>query len=364
MRAIISYIFIIAGLAVLWMSTSKSAMQYISDKRDNETWWGTYQGLNGDLVSMSYLDFVTKFRRKKDYRQNKATYDGKKNTVLYIHGDSYSRRLGDSSFAGVCQLKLIDRNHGLNYHLDSTKRNILIFEITERYTRNYFGTLKIFDQLCDSVIKRKNIAYNTTTYAGAMQASALPNIGIDDFFNKYINQNLQCNLFNYNFIMPMFESKAALNYYVFNRASGDVVISQDKQFLFLKQTTVDYGTESASVPVSDEEIDQLVDNFNAIYDHYRQNGFDEVFLSIIPNPITVLEPRGYNQLIPRIQHSPRLRMKIIDAYSMLQGKGETAFYRGDTHWNREGRQIWLDSINHIVTNIYNSNDLKHTLHAP
>jgi hypothetical protein len=350
-KKVLSYILIIFGLAELIASTSRTAMQYISEKRDNDKWWGVYQCANGDLVSLSYLDFVSEFKLPKNQLPIlRPAYNGPKNTALYLHGDSYSYHLHDTDFAGLAAFYPIDRNHGLNYHLDSTKRNILIIEVSERYVRAYFSGLQIFNELCDSVIRKKSIAGWSWTNPPARYASFLNSFHISDLFNKYINQNLQCNLFNYNFIIPMFEYKAALNYYVFNRASGDVVISNDRQFLFLKETVSKTDITSSYAPLAGADITLLVDNFNKIYDHYKENGFREVYLSIIPNSATIIQPDGYNNLIPLIQQDPRLRMKVIDAYTNFRRSAKLLYLPGDTHWNNTGRQLWLDLVNEKLMN--------------
>jgi hypothetical protein len=343
----VSIFLIISGLMVLWVSTSRQAMAYITAKRDVNKWWGTYQCLNGDLVSMSYLDFIKKFNPGPDTNHLEHTVHAPSdNTVLYIHGDSYTWHLGDSNFAGVSSLIYINRDHGCNYHLDSTKRNILIIEISERFVWDYFSTLRMFDEVCDSVIKKKSItcSYPESQYQ-TNEAGMFPAFSVDDLFNKYINQNLQCNLFNYQFIMPMFESKAALNYYVFNRASGDVVISKDRNSLFLKKTVSSDETGSSYAPVSAGQVIQLIENFNLIYDHYTRGGFSEVYLSIIPNSATMEQPDGYNYFIPTIQNDPRLRMKVIDIYSVFKASPAGMYWPGDTHWYNKGKQKWLDLVN-------------------
>lgn len=348
-KKVLSYIFIIFGLVALYMSTSRRAMQFVVDHRDHDKWWGAYQMKNGDLVSLSYLDFVKRFNPPPDRTPlKKPAYNGQKNIALYLHGDSYTYHLPDSAFAGVADYHLIDRNHGLNYHLDPTKRNILVLEVSERYLRAYYGGLQIFDELCDSLIKKKSIAANYLHQP--YLASVIPGFEINDLFNKYINQNLQANLFNYNFIFPIFEYKAALNYYIFNRASGDVVISKDKNFLFLKETVSLTDPGSSYVPITPADIDWMVDKLNKIYDHYKENGFDEIYFSVIPNSATIVQPEGYNGLIPAIQSDPRLRMKIIDAYTAFKNSGELLYQPGDTHWNTKGRQLWVDLVNEKLAN--------------
>lgn len=351
-KKILSYFFIVFGLVVLTASTSRNAMEQIARYRDSEKWWGAYPCLHGDLVSLCYLDFVKKFSSPHiNTPIIKPPRPIAQNTALYLHGDSYSYHLHDTDFAGLSAFYPIDRNHGMNYHLDSTKRNILLIEISERYIRSYFGGLQMLDEVCDSMVKKKSIASLYPNTAGHRQyASLLPTFSIDDLFNKYINQNLQANLFNYNFIIPMFEAKAALNYYVFNRASGDVVISNDRNFLFLKETVSKTDIGSSYVPLTDADISWLVNNFNIIYDHYKKSGFSEVYLSMIPNAVSIEQPEGYNNLIPSIQNDPRLKMKVLDIYTAFKNAGEVVYLPGDTHWNEKGRQIWIDMIHQRLSN--------------
>ncbi len=348
-KRILSYVFIVLGLAALVISTSRNAMQYISEKRDTTAWWGAYPCLNGDLVSLSYLDAVKRFNPPPDHTPfMHAAHAPSDNIVLYLHGDSYTYHLSDSVFTGTSAFHYIDRNHGMEFSLDSSKRNILIIEVSERYIRPYFSTLRILDEVGNT---SKNKQAQTTVFANGQDisyASLIPSFDVNDLFNKYINQNLQCNLFNYNFIIPVFEYKAALNYYVFNRASGDVVISKDKNFLFLKETVSLTDAGSSYTHLNENDIKQLVSNFNTIYTHYRKQGFKEVYLSMIPNAASVVQPEGYNKLIPRIQSDTALKMKIIDAYSLFKNNPALYYLPGDTHWNSRGKQAWIDMVNEYL----------------
>lgn len=347
------YILIVFGLVAMWASTSRDAMQYIFEKRDvKNKWWGADQLDHGDLASMAYLNFVQQFSVSHEAPVFKRPmYNGSNNTALYLHGDSYTRHIPDSVFAGVASYAYIDRNHKGYYHLDPKRRNVLVLEISERYLRTYFGDLQIFNFLYDSSSGTNPAASaNVVLRSSVRMASLAGHIPMDRFFNKYINQNLQFNLFNYQFMMPLFGSKAAINYYLFHRASGDVVISRKKDFLFLKETVSLTDVGSSYVHINKEEIIRLINNFNAIYDYYKNEGFDEVYLSVIPNAATICQPEGYNNLIPQLQHDPALRMKVIDAYYTFKNSQEVLYLTGDTHWNNKGRQLWLDLLNEKLLN--------------
>ena len=323
-------------------------MKYISDKRDGNKWWCTYPCLNGDLISMSYLDAVSRFNPPKPNPAFKhPAYSGTKYTDLYLDGDSYTWALKDSDFAGLSSLHYFQRVHGYKYHLDTTKRNILLIEISERYLQSYFSGLHMFNEVFDTARPDK-ISKLTQEVIGSHYASVLPSFDVSTFFNKNINQNLQCNLFNYNIIIPMFEYKAALNYYVFNRASGDVVISNDRKFLFYKETVSKTDVGSSYFPVTAGDAANIVDVMNNIYEHYRAGGFAEVYVSIIPNSPTIMQPEGYNNLIPMVQNDPRLKMKVIDIYTVFKNSKDVYYLPGDTHWNHNGKQRWLDLVNEQV----------------
>jgi hypothetical protein len=167
-------------------------------------------------------------------------------------------------------------------------------------------------------------------------------------FNHEINSNLEFNLFGYRFWDEVKLTKASLNYYLFRRAMGDVVISDDGDRLFLKQTVNPEDQLSSFRALDSGEIQNIVRHINDIYHHYKSEGFDEVYISIIPNPVTLLQPEHYNGLIPQLQKPGLLNgMKMIDiydAYSKAPDPG--ALYRvGDTHWNNNGMQIWLKAVN-------------------
>ena len=88
---------------------------------------------------------------------------------------------------------------------------------------------------------------------------------------------------------------------------------------------------------------------NKVYDHYKAEGFTEVYLSVIPNTATIMQPEGYNNLIPLLYGNPQLRMKIIDVYSVFKKDPEGNYFNsGDTHWNKKGFLVWLDMVNNII----------------
>ncbi len=336
---------IIFCLVAMFASTYRPLMGWLCDLRNVDKWWGTYQCNHGDLITMSGLDIISTFNPPPvKWTITKPNYDGPKNAVLYIYGDSHTYSLKDTLFAGLSGFHYISRYGGGPFHLDTSKKNVLIVEIGEQAVREFFTNLRMFDELRDTATINKAISL-AGIQPKQQLASFLPDMHMDLFFNKNINQNLECNLFNYGFIVPMFQSKAALNYYVFDRASGDVVVSNDKQFLFFRPTVSNTEICGYRTPVPAEEITSLINKLNAVYDHYKQAGFTQVYLSIIPNCPTIMQPEGYNQLIPSIQNDSRLRLPYIDVYGTFKRSKQILYWHGDTHWNFEGIQVWLNLVN-------------------
>ena len=97
------------------------------------------------------------------------------------------------------------------------------------------------------------------------------------------------------------------------------------------------------------EVDTMVAGLNQVYAHYRKVGFAEVYLAIMPNPVSVLEPQlggHYNELIPRLQKNPNLKMPVIDVYGKLQHLRRQRIYQiSDTHWNKIGVLAGIAQIN-------------------
>lgn len=368
LKNIITYLVIIAGVSVLYLSTSKKMMEaIISVRNETDSWWGVHSSDGrGDLVRIGYLDYVKKFNTRRDYEFKKAACNGEPVINLYLHGDSYTFKIPDTAFACVNRYEYawMRRRH-IQYNLDTTKKNILVLEHTERYVAMFYERIELLSLIYDSV--------DGSAYNKYMPELAKPNVvnaqhkptwynhletlfhrTFRDCFNKLINQNIEYNLFNYKILNAPRAIKALLNYYVFKRASGDVAVSEDGERLYIKQSTISHGVSGAYYPFTDKEYNHIRNNLNILYKHYRSEGFDEVYFAMIPCPISVLEPQGYNQLVPRLQNDPESEMKFIDIYSLFQDKevAEKVFRPDDTHWNNIGMQMWISVVNDSLSKWY------------
>src|SRR4051812_8357479 len=230
----------------------------------------------------------------------------------------------------------------MEYSLDPHKRNILIIEIAERFARGEFElqeTMRHFKKKQPAVSSRR-LLFPPLIYA------KFP--GLQDIFNPEINRNLEFNLYGYRFWDEVKFAKASLTYYLFKRAVGDAVVSDDGDRLFLKETLAETGRGSSYYSFDQRELHEMFKNLNATCAYYKADGFDEVYLSLVPNPVTILRPQHYNGLIPSLQQGDSLKcMRIIDIYgpfTRYQDPGKL-FRIGDTHWSNDGIQIWLNTVN-------------------
>ncbi len=348
LKRVLTYCLIVLGLAVLFLSTSKDMMQKISDARnEHDEWWGSHFAYEGDLVGMSYLYYVKDFHKPRQRVFAPRNCDNGKAVNLVLSGDSYTMHFRDTDFCAD-RFQYGRRFFGsLDYEIDSSKKNVLIIESTERVVRNYFANNRMANEVKLKVVKTE-LTFIANKVNGIVQAGiTVPDFTI--FFNDNINQNIEYNLFNYNFISPIRKLKALMTYKAFNRASGNVVVADNGDRIFLKETTSDKQKEGYATPISDKEIDKLVEVFNDLNARYKAAGFDDVYLSLIPNAVTIYQPEGYNMLIPRIQNNKALKMKVIDIYTPFMQKPDGMFWKGDTHWSNAGADVWLKIVNRVLS---------------
>jgi hypothetical protein len=257
-------------------------------------------------------------------------------THLYIIGDSFSeeQRISQDDFR-VSHYQRVKWGFSQRAQLDPTKRNVLLLETVERHFREHFA------QPVNELVVEKD-----TNQAPSAMVSWRRRLK-EDYHRSDIEERLASTLFSHDWAFWLKEVKAALTLNWFNRASTGVSLSRDHKNIFL-----DFDTDTTRKKLSsfaklpDNEVNTLVDSLNSIADRYRRLGFDDVYLSIIPNKATILEPnRGtYNHLIERVQNSPKLRVKTVNIYTAYKEASQIPYLKGDTHWNCEGRSLWLNAV--------------------
>ena len=255
-------------------------------------------------------------------------------TQLYLIGDSFSEpeRLGKSDFR-VSHFQRVAWDNQQKVQLNPAKRNVLILESVERHVREHFA------KYVNEFVVDKDTA----------QAPAIPQTLRQQLSHEFhrtdVEERLESTLFSQDWAFWFKERKASLTLNWFDRASASVSLSKDHRHLFLNSDTDEKKPLNSSYStLTDREVNALVDSINAVADRYKRMGFDAVYLSLIPNKASILEPdRGvYNHLIERIQRHPNLRVSIIDTYNPFKNSPQSPYLKSDTHWNCEGRAIWLN----------------------
>lgn len=262
-------------------------------------------------------------------------------TDLYIIGDSFTEpeRVGKTDLP-VSELHYLhwDKDKGRRIKLRSDRRNVLLIESVERHFREHVG-----QPINHIVIDTAQNGTTDTKPENPNWRQAL----IQFIKSEGIEDRLETTLFSRDLFLWFRELKATLTLNWFDRVAPTVALSSDRQALF---SDLDMNPKkplnSSFATVSDQEVNMLVDSLNRAADRYRRAGFDQVLLSIIPNKASIMEPgqRTYNHLIERIQQHPNLRLPVIDTYAAYRRSHVPVYAKGDTHWNCEGRRLWLDAV--------------------
>ena len=299
---------------------------------------------NGDLYRLSYLP---QFKEKAiDCHKNASSQSPKLPVHLYIIGDSFTeeQRVNESDF----QAEKYQYVHWANLkhiQLDSTKKNILILESVERAAKehlsqdaNNFQTEALVE---NETPQHFTFRQNLTQKWDKIKGVAFP---------SGTEERLEHTLFNYDFFLWFRELKAKMNLAIFNRIEPKVILSKNQKHLFYFEEADSTHGRSSFFPVTEAQIDTFVTHANNSREKYLKAGFDEVYLSIIPNKVSLQSPDlgNYNHLIERIQSNPKLSIPVIDTYHLFKKYPEKYYLKSDTHWNCEGRDLWLDIVNQLI----------------
>jgi hypothetical protein len=102
--------------------------------------------------------------------------------------------------------------------------------------------------------------------------------------------------------------------------------------------------------IDSSEINNITNTLNRAFEYYHQNGFEEIYFSIIPNPVSIVNPSlgQYNNLIPLLMQGDHLKCIKIDAYSLFHDKPKSYYLNSDTHWNNNGLNKWVKTLNDLL----------------
>jgi hypothetical protein len=260
---------------------------------------------------------------------------------LFLFGDSFTEegRIEVNHFAAKNFIRNFVAVDGY-VRLSPKENNVLIIETVERHFRERFDLVYTHVKVnqTEPLVQEKTLWQHILAWE-------LP----------YKTESHESILFGSDFFFTFKEWKAAINQHIFHRTDENVRLSKDGKHI-VYGLAANPGPNSSFCRVTNNEIDRLVENINGTYAKYKSEGFIEVYLNIIPNKTSILaiDLGEYNHLIERIQQHPNLKMPFIDSYGSLNSGGEKLFDKGDTHWNCEGKQLWINEVNKRLTVIGNS----------
>ncbi|GAB3746246.1 hypothetical protein [Spirosoma pomorum] len=291
----------------------------------------------GDLYRMSAL---SQFKEEAVPRPASHLASDTSSTHLYIIGDSFTepQRLSKDDFP-VSHYQRVAWEHTQRAQLNPTKRNVLLLETVERHFREHFARPV-----------RELVVQTDTTVMPPPKVTLYRQLG-QEFHRIDVEERLESTLFSGSWAFWFKELKARLTLDWFNRTTGNVSLSTDKKHVFTNlDTDTSKKLNSSFAPLSDQEVSALVDSVNATAARYKRLGFDDVYLSIIPNKATILEPdlAAYNHLIERVQQHPKLQLPVVDVYNSFKNAPQSPYAQGDTHWTCAGRAMWLDQVQALL----------------
>lgn len=361
MKKLLAWFILSIFVALYAVSNNDYLMHAITSRRYKFTSiWGTDRLHYGDLYGFSYLHgFKFPLRLEDSMGAGKgigsiaACPAGMPTDInLYCICDSYLFLFvtGEHDFCRVNKYAYIrDYDNGrLNIVFDTTRRNVLLIEITERMVRDALGDTPY--------LNRRLIVDGTDSQRFIPDANDYRKKLVSNFFNNDINTNLEFNLFDYTLLTPFKEAKAWINDKIFGRVDRYVAVSSDRTRLYLGSTVDSTGDNhySSFGTVTDDDIATYVRTLNKLQEKFRKMGFDYIYFCGIPNPGTVCEAghSKYNGLLPRLQNDSNLRMPVIDVYSSFMVYQPYSIYRrSDSHWNARGFIEWRDQFNRILDTI-------------
>jgi len=300
----------------------------------------------GDLYGLCYLP---QYRFKLEPYRKHIKKDTAKATGrdLYFIGDSYlADKQLNGAFEGFDRVTFLDDRFPYGpITLDSTRQSYLVLEFAERNLNGYDFS-KTAETKWTQAELQKGINFDTFREHSVLgKPISVWERFCNVFFNKDISRNLETLLFDNRIFTPAKELKANLNYKLLGSLPKEVAISTDKQRLLMNATIDRSNRLSSFRNLSDQELTQLNSNLTRAAIYYRSIGFKAVFLSIVPNPVSIYDDKRmpYNHLLQRIEKTTTLpRISVFESFKKSQ---QNLYYRSDTHWNPAGLHLWIKIVN-------------------
>jgi hypothetical protein len=337
MLRLIKYWFLLICLSLTAISHSPFLLELTS------SFFVDYSYSFGDLYRMSNLP---EYKIKRPGCGNRFQNNGKEGgTNLYLLGDSFFANLYKASdrFTDIDNLYFFSWPNKIKIpKLEQRSNNVLVIETIERYALDKSNRMQIviddkvdkFTLMVDEDQPKKN----------------------EDFIRFESNMYLEQMLFFDPISMCFKDIKASINKVLFERMSKEVRISDDHKYLLFYEETD--ASNSSFATIDENGFKNAVSNYNSLYEGYKKLGFDQVYLVIVPNKVSIVSPnyhdRSYNHLIEKIRDCPDLKIPFMDLYSVYKNEKTDVYFCNDSHWNCNGMQIFINTLDRKVLRI-NSN---------
>jgi hypothetical protein len=302
----------------------------------------------GDLYRMANLP---QFKSRQIPCPPAMPADGPRRPInLYIIGDSFSEppRVTRNDLP-VDYFLRTKWGFGRRIQLDTAKTNVLIIETVERHFRDQFG--KHIDEL-------KVVSDTTQAEPESQNRLSWQQITkeMETLFSRdAVEGRLETILFFSDWALWFKDLKAWLTLDWFGRVNPKTTLSPGGQHLLYYLDTDTSLNNSSFKPIADTLLNRYIDTINVVSDRYKKAGFDNVYLSIIPNKTSIyapdMGPLPYNHLLERVQQSPRLSIPAIDIYTAYKASRIPLYETSDAHWNCDGRMIWMQEVTKKLTTI-------------
>lgn len=271
------------------------------------------------------------------------------NINLYLYGDSFSKYFIHADFGTQSYVTKRWNKGTFRVQIDTAKYNVLLIESIERRIKE---RLAVTDPpvIASSHVPKANEPLSDSTKDKKDQKA------IFVFNNEQSLANL-CfeNDFTHELILLFRESKASMQEFLLKKISTQTPIAPDGKYLYCDEEYDPKSPYSSYFPHTDSTIDTLINNLNSWNKQWKEQGFDTIIFALIPNKCTVRETQrtDYNHLIERIEkhkNNEQMFVSIYDAFLRVNPH-TPLYYQSDTHWNAQGRQIWLRSIREKLIDI-------------
>lgn len=255
-----------------------------------------------------------------------------KDLDLVMLGDSYFYsffQTNANNFERIKQFDFVRWSDKTNLQIPpkSNRKRILLIEVVER---------NAFDHLQLSFTKKRLSPEKSGTTLNEENPFLVEN-------------NLEAILFDHAFFRPFKELKTYIWKDFLKKEIPGVRYSSDGSFMYLSETVEGSQVGNSFSYLSEMEKVSLEKQLNQINSYYLKNGFDKVCLTIIPNPVRVLEKgRKANDLFDFLSTNKNIGLSFVNVLPVLSKNAEQNFYRSDSHWNLKGAEKYRSLVNETL----------------